>query len=331
MDSSNQAAIYAKLHEIDGTRQLSLIGGNTALGVSAAALRAAAAAEGIEVWQKIADIFATAPQASAPRLFVNLINGGKHAPFGSVVQEHQIIPETTDVAEAFAAAEKIMNALEHILQERVTRSGIAAGDEGGWAVQTKDSFAPFRFLEEAIAAADVPCAISLGADIAASSFYNESTDVYTLNTELYTPAALQDWYTDLHKNFPTLAYVEDPFAEHDMSSFALYQRRQPSSMIIGDDLTTTNEKTLQRAIKSQAISGIIIKPNQIGTVSDTLATMRTAYQNNIRCIVSHRSGETMDDFIADLAYGTKCFGLKAGAPRAVERRAKYQRLLTIIS
>ena len=100
---------------------------------------------------------------------------------------------------------------------------------------------------------------------------------------------------------------------------------------IGDDLTTTNKATLQKAITKDAVTGIIIKPNQIGTLSDTLATMQLAYEHNVRCIVSHRSGETMDDFIADLAFGTKCFGLKAGAPTMPERAAKYERLLAIMS
>jgi enolase len=126
-----------------------------------------------------------------------------------------------------------------------------------------------------------------------------------------------------------LQMVEDPYDEHDFDGFAAYHTAHPGVLAIGDDLTTTNKARLQQAVTQNAVSALIIKPNQIGTLSDTLETMNLAYENKVWCIVSHRSGETDDDFIADLAFGTKCFGLKAGAPSMPERAAKYNRLLRI--
>jgi enolase len=162
--------------------------------------------------------------------------------------------------------------------------------------------------------------------MAASSFYDARRSCYRLNGVDYDADELGAYYARLHFTYPQLRYVEDPFAEHDSAQFARYAKAHRDMVVIGDDLTTTNRQSLIAAAKADAISGIIIKPNQIGTVSDTLGTMREAYRRRVRCIVSHRSGETTDDFIADLAWGTRCFGLKAGAPRAPERRVKYERL-----
>jgi phosphopyruvate hydratase len=326
---SDQEAIDQLLHELDGTEKLSVIGGNTALGVSIAACKAAAAAKGIEVWQHVAELFHYKEQTVAPRLFVNLINGGKHAVHGSNIQEHQIIPDTDDVRAAFDAAKEIQRSLRNVLLETYKPSQISIGDEGGFVVPSDTIMEPFEYITQAIKQADVQVPILLGSDIAASSFCNK--DVYTLGGQSYDSASLLQVYSALHKKFPLLQMVEDPYEEHDFESFAAYKNAHPSVLTIGDDLTTTNKKQLQRAIEEDSINAIIIKPNQIGTLSDTLETMSLAYENKIWCIVSHRSGETMDDFIADLAQGTKCFGLKAGAPDKEERKTKYDRLLKIQS
>lgn len=325
----DQATIDAKLHEIDGTEQLSHIGGNVALGVSVAACKAAANAKGVAVWQHIAELFDCKEQASTPRLFVNVINGGKHAKFGSPIQEHQIIPDTDTVAEAVQAAKKVQHALLDILHERYTSKDITIGDEGGFVVPSTTIIEPFAYIEEAIAQADTDVPMSIGTDVAASSFYTDGS--YRLPDRSCSADELQLVYNDLHARFPTLLMVEDPYDEHDFASFASYHKAHPEVLTIGDDLTTTNSAQLQRAITEGAINAVIIKPNQIGTVTDTLATMSLAYQHDVQCIVSHRSGETEDDFIADLAFGTKCYGLKAGAPSRPERAAKYNRLIKIQS
>lgn len=327
MSVTDQKAIDARLHEIDGTEQFSVIGGNTALGVSVAVCKVAAAVKDIPVWQHVAELFQYKEQAVAPRLFVNLINGGKHATQGSDIQEHQIIPDTDNVHEAFAAAKAVQRSLLEVLSEQYERKNISIGDEGGYVVPSQTIAEPFAYITEAIKRANLAVPILLGADIAASSFCNNST--YTLAGESFASLELLDVYDTLHKQFPLLQMVEDPYEEHDFAGFAAYKDAHPSVLTIGDDLTTTNKVQLERAVKEDAINAIIIKPNQIGTLSDTLETMSAAYENKVWCIVSHRSGETMDDFIADLAFGTKCFGLKAGAPDKIERTVKYNRLLQI--
>lgn len=323
----DQAYIDTKLHDIDGTDNFKNIGGNVALGVSVAASKAAAATLGIPTWQHIAQLFKYQAQAKAPRLFVNLINGGKHAKVGSPIQEHQIIPDTDNVKEALQAVRKIQQELKALLYEQYNPKEISYGDEGGFVIPSKDIFEPFRLIEAAISAAGCDIKVAMSTDIAASSFYQNNQ--YHLDKKDYSAKELLELYQVLHNQFPNLIAVEDPFAEADFESFASYHKNHPDILTVGDDLTTTNIERLKEAIAKRAINAIIIKPNQIGTLSDTLATMELAYQNDIRCIVSHRSGETEDDFIADLAYGTKCYGFKAGAPTQPERAVKYGRLLKI--
>jgi enolase len=326
-DVLSQEALDAKLHALDGTDAFDGIGGNLALGISVANAKLAAKIQGIETWQYIEKIFAAPRQAKAPRLFANLINGGKHAPVGSVVQEHQIIPQTDDVALAYEAVVRVQQALEEILVATYGADAVGKGDEGGFTIPAKSVFDSFQHIAEAIEKAALPIVVALSTDIAASSFFENG--VYTVDGVGKDTDALMDFYKTLFLRFPSLVAVEDPFVEGDFASFARFSEAFPSCIVVGDDLTTTNVAILNEAIEKKAISGIIIKPNQIGTLSDTLATMRTAHEHGVKTIVSHRSGETMDDFIADLAYGTGSFGLKAGAPKAVERDAKYKRLIQI--
>lgn len=327
MAVDNQQGIDDVLHELDDSTLLDRIGGNTALGVSVASSKTASASHGIPVWQYISELFTQEPQARGPRLFVNLINGGKHATFGSPIQEHQIIPETDDVALAYQTACDVQQALEMILIKKYGRENIGKGDEGGFMIPSTSVFEPFELINEAIDSALVTIPVHIGADIAASSFYKDG--VYALEGAHMNVDELLTFYATLHSTVPRLKMVEDPFFEADFDAYAQYVREHQDVLVIGDDLTTTNILSLERAIEEESIQGIIIKPNQIGTLSDTLNTMALAYAHGISCIVSHRSGETEDDFIADLAFGTKSFGLKAGAPKAREREVKYQRLINI--
>ena len=326
-DVTQQATIDALLHELDQSTLFSTIGGNVALGVSVAAAKTAALVSLMPTWQYVASLFGQPSQAAAPRLFVNLINGGKHAIHGSAIQEHQIIVDTDNVSDAYAMACRVQLALQEILENAYGANLVTQGDEGGFVIPSKTVFEPFDYLQQAIDVVKSTVPIYIGADIAASSFYTEAG--YTLDGEVYTPESLVAFYQSLHAHIPALRYVEDPFFESDFQSYSKYAREHQEVVVIGDDLTTTNVSMLTQAIAHAAIGGIIIKPNQIGTLSDTLQTMQVAYAHGIKCIVSHRSGETMDDFIADLAFGTRCFGLKAGAPQAKEREAKYQRLIHI--
>lgn len=329
MSVGDQASLDARLHELDGTENFATLGGNAALGVSVAACKAAAASLGREPWEYIRSLFAEPPQAETPYLFVNLINGGAHAKQGSSIQEHQIIPETTNPHEAFRVACAVQRTLHDVLKDAYGATAITLGDEGGFVIPSQTITEPFTHLAAAVTQTEANCAVSLGTDVAASSF--ATADGYVLAGERMTGSELCARLSELCATVPALRYVEDPASETDTKSFAAFRAANPNCMVIGDDLTTTNARSLQAAVTERAITGIIIKPNQIGTLTDTLETMRIAYQHNIACIVSHRSGETMDSFIADLAYGTRCFGLKAGAPTARERLRKYQRLLDITS
>lgn len=329
MSVTDQLAIDGVLRQLGETTSLAAIGGNVALGVSVAVCKTAAQVLNMETWQYVADLFGHQSQATSPRLFVNLINGGEHAAVGSAIQEHQIIPDTDDVAAAHAAAVAIQSTLYELLCKDFKKQEITIGDEGGYVIPSTTIESPFSYIATAIEKTNTTVPVVMGADMAASSFYKGGE--YGVEGKSLTAGELQTVYRRLHATFPLLQLVEDPFAEHDFTAFAKYQAAQAAVTCIGDDLTTTNKTTLQKAISAEAIKGIIIKPNQIGTVSDTLATMQLAYLHNIRCIVSHRSGETMDDFIADLAFGTKCYGLKVGAPTMPERAVKYERLLTIIN
>lgn len=324
---TDQRAIDTALTTLGETPSLASIGGNVALGVSVAACKAAAESKGVATWEHVAELFGHQTQAAAPRLFVNLINGGEHASIGSNIQEHQIIPDTDDVYAALEVATQVQTELRHLLEKTYSKNKISIGDEGGFVIPSTTTEAPFQHLIDAIAAANLSTKVALGADMAASSFYQK--DTYDLNSTTLSSEELLTTYHALHDQFPLLQHVEDPFVEHDFASFARFRQTLPHTTVIGDDLTTTNLERLRRAIATNAINGIIIKPNQIGTLSDTLDTMHLAYSHDIKCIVSHRSGETMDDFIADLARGTGSYGLKAGAPTMKERAVKYERLLAI--
>jgi len=323
----NQTALDTKLHQLDGTDNLKNLGGNLTLGISIAAAKTAAAVKGVATWEHIAELFKYQEQAPAPRLFINLINGGQHASVGSPIQEHQIIPDTTDTKEALTAAKLIQTTLHQHLKEHYPEDQITIGDEGGFVIPSQTIMEPFEHIKEAIAKASSATPILIGTDIAASSFHQNGQ--YKLLDKSYTAAELLTKYKEIHTALPMLQMVEDPYDEHDFTNFAKYHKAHPGVLTIGDDLTTTNQARLTKAIKENAINALIIKPNQIGTLTDTLKTMQVAYQHKVWCIVSHRSGETEDDFIADLAYGTKCYGLKAGAPTMPERAAKYHRLLEI--
>ncbi len=327
LDVTQQDHIDAKLHELDSSALLDGIGGNVALGASIASCKASASLQGVPTWRYVQTLFTQPSQSLAPRLFVNLINGGKHATYGSPIQEHQIIPDTDDVAHAYEVACDVQHVLNILLVEKYGEANIGKGDEGGFMIPSVSVFEPFQLLAQAIEKAAPSIPVHIGTDIAASSFYEEGR--YMLEDESKNSLELLDFYDELHKRVPLLHMVEDPFFESDLETYAQYKKEHQDVLVIGDDLTTTNVKSLQAAVEAEAISGIIIKPNQIGTLTDTLTTMTYAYVHGVSSIVSHRSGETTDDFIADLAFGTGAYGLKAGAPHAKEREAKYQRLIHI--
>ncbi|MEK7601677.1 MAG: enolase C-terminal domain-like protein [Patescibacteria group bacterium] len=326
MDVADQSGIDAKMIELDGTPDKSRLGGNALIGVSIAAAKAAAAARGMQTFEHLRTLADIAPSRRVPLLYMNYINGGKHAKSPLSFQEHLIVPETESVAESLAMASDIGAQLEKLISEKYGADTLTnMGDEGGYVIPENHPSAPFELLVHAIEKAGYTGRVNLATDVAASSFFENGT--YTVGGEPCTAQRLAELHEYLAQHFPLLS-IEDPFEEGSLEEFARLQKKLPLR-IVGDDLTVTSAARILEAASAGAIRAVIIKPNQVGTLTETLEAMRVARENNIDCIVSHRSGETMDDFVADLAYAFGCFGLKSGAPRKPERVVKYKRLQAI--
>jgi len=314
------------LRKLDGTPNKKRLGGNTLIGVSIALVKAAAKASGKEVWQYLHDTYFTDNAPAFPRLYLNVINGGKHASTKLAFQEYHIVPKTTVMSDALALATQIQDVLHETIAKKFGE--IPIGDEGGYALPLTDVEEPLSLLDEVTTKIGVREKVDFALDVAASSFFNADTGQYIVNgmpCDAYTMNAL---YENLVTTYKLLS-IEDPFNEEDFSSFASLPQHVGTMVRVGDDLTTTNKDRLLKAIESKSIDAIIIKPNQIGTFTETIETMKCAREHGVRCIVSHRSGETLDDFISDLAYASASFGIKAGARGPKEREVKYERLLAI--
>ncbi|KKW23790.1 MAG: Enolase [Candidatus Kaiserbacteria bacterium GW2011_GWA2_52_12] len=326
MDVCGQSAIDKKMLGLDGTPNKSRLGGNALIGVSIACAKAAAVAQSLPTYQYLKGLRGIRPSRTTPYLYLNYINGGKHAKSPLSFQEHMIVPETDSIGAAIECAKTVSSALATHIENRFGPEGAASmGDEGGFVLQDPSPRIPFELLRDAIKDSGAPIPMHIAIDAAATSFFKNGT--YDVGDKPHSPDELLALYSDLSKEFSLLS-IEDPFEENAFDDFARLQATG-SATIIGDDLTTTNVSRIQQAVAKKSIRAVIIKPNQIGTLSETLDAMQLARQNDIDCIVSHRSGETNDDFIADLAYAFGVFGLKAGALRKPERAVKYERLAHI--
>ena len=312
---------------LDGTADRSRLGGNAMIGVSIAAAKAAARAAGKEVFEYLPTLAPDIKRSRAvPLLYMNLMNGGKHAQTPLAFQEYHIIPQFDDLREALSVATTVQAALRDKLVAALGASSANLGDEGGFVPATTDVRLPLELLATTLKELNLTDHVKLSLDTAASSFYENG--IYAVGGEQLAPAAMLQRYLALSKEFAIFS-IEDPFAEEEFADFAALKAQGNGLCVVGDDLTTTNAARLQKAIDGKCVDALIIKPNQVGTLTETLATMRLARENNIECIVSHRSGETNDDFIADLAWAFGCFGFKAGAPMRGERVVKYNRLWEI--
>ncbi len=302
IDARDQKRIDETILELDGTKNKERLGANAALAVSLACARAGAKANGAFLWQHIQGLVRAA-SAKKPKLLMNLINGGLHARNNLEFQEYLVIPRANTVRESFHIGKTIYEAL------RKKFSNAKLGDEGGIAPDFTSFQEPFELLQSM-----APGSARFGLDASAS---NSKKTVQELTAS----------YEVLFSQF-NLNYLEDPFSENDFASFeALTQTYGARAAIVGDDLTATNPKRMDMA--KDSINGIIIKPNQIGTLSETLEAVEKARQYGWQIFVSHRSQETQDSFIADLAWAIGADGIKAGAPGPKERLAKYERLLEI--
>jgi len=332
-DVLNQKEIDKIMLELDGTPNKDNLGGNSMIGVSIACAKVAAKVSSQEVFEYLRTLAEIKPSRKIPYLYMNLINGGKHAKNGLAFQEYHIVPNTEDVAEAIEIGIKIQNTLKKNILLELGEESIVLGDEGGFAPRVSDIKKPLQYLTEAIKQNYLLGKVRLALDVASSSFYTPAlnTDVngfYKVDNKNISKEELMGIYRSLIKEF-SLFSIEDPFDEEDFESFKKLKENNIKLKVVGDDLTVTNKILLKEAIEKDSINAMIIKPNQIGMLTETLETMKLARENGIELIVSHRSGETNDDFIADLAYAFGCFGLKAGAPEKPERKVKYDRLKVI--
>lgn len=317
----SQAAFDAFLIKLDGTTSKSKLGANAILASSIAFARACAEAKRIPLWQHIRKVYglpvAKGRSFTHPRLFMNLINGGLHGGSNLDVQEYVIIPKTRTFREAVEMGMEIYHALADLIARTKGKAATNLGDEGGFAPDFKDNIEPIKMLAAVIKKLHYEKKVDFGMDAAA-------TDIKKLND-----GQLQALYARLIKNYHIL-YLEDPFSEEKFEKFGLLTEQFGGSVwIAGDDLTTTNVHRMERAHAEGSVNAVIIKPNQIGSVSEALDAVRLARRYGWKVVASHRSGETNDDFVADFAYGVGADGLKLGAPARGERAAKYNRLLQI--
>jgi len=322
----DQKNIDGVLIDLDGTPNKSKLGANAVLGVSLAAARLAALISKKPLFEYLKSLADIKPSRKIPYLYLNLINGGKHAMTSLKFQEYMVVPQADEIETSLSIGFKIQKELRKIITEKYGALSANFGDEGGVVPDISDVEEPLKLLVEAGEKTGELKNIKLAMDVAASSFYENN--LYDIGKEKISADKLLAVYTKMSDSYPLLS-IEDPFAEDSFKDFAKLKNEFKNIYIVGDDLTVTNPKRLKMTIENKSIDAIIIKPNQIGTLTETLETMEMARENNIEIIVSHRSGETNDDFIADLAYAFGVFGLKAGALNRGERVAKYNRLLQI--
>lgn len=323
-DALNQKAIDDALIALDGTENFSKIGANAALGVSMAVARAAANSRKLPLYRYLGGVNATI----LPVPMFNIINGGAHANNSVDFQEFMIMPFGFDkFSDALRAAAEIYQTLKKLLND--AGHSTAVGDEGGFAPNLKDNEEPLELIMQAIIKAGYKPneQIKLALDVAASELYDGK--VYKLEGKEFTSEQMVEKYAALCEKYPIFS-IEDGLSEDDWAGWKILTDKLGDKVqLVGDDLFVTNEKILKEGIQKGIANAVLIKPNQIGTVSQTMQTVRLAQRNGYRCIMSHRSGESEDSFIADFAVALNTGEIKTGATSRSERNAKYNRLLEI--
>ncbi len=326
MSPFNQAVIDGMMKELDGTENYAKLGANAVLGVSMAVARAAAQSLDVPLYRYLGGANAMV----MPTPMLNIINGGSHADNSVDFQEYMIMPiGFKDFAESLRASAEVYHNLKTILKTK--KHNTALGDEGGFAPDLNSNEEPIQIIMEAIEKAGYKHGqqIAIALDVAASELVTEGG--YRLNSENRTvsSAELIAYYEDLCAKYPIVS-IEDGLSEDDWDGFKLMTEKLGDKIqIVGDDLFVTNANILNEGIQKGVANAILIKPNQIGSVSETMLTVRLAQRNGYKCVMSHRSGESEDAFIADFAVALNCGEIKTGSTARSERTAKYNRLLEI--
>jgi enolase len=326
MSPFNQAMVDATMKEVDGTENYGNMGANAVLGISMAVARAAAASLKMPLYRYLGGANAMV----IPTPMLNIINGGSHADNSVDFQEYMIMPiGFENFSDALQASAEVYHNLKAILKDKGHSTSL--GDEGGFAPNLSSNEEPIQVIMEAIEKAGYVAGkdIAIALDVAASELVNESG--YRLDSEnrTVTSEQLVDYYVDLCSKYPIVS-IEDGLSEDDWAGWKiLTEKLDDKIQLVGDDLFVTNASILNEGIEKKIANSILIKPNQIGSVSETMLTVRLAQRNGYKCVMSHRSGESEDAFIADFAVALNCGEIKTGSTARGERTAKYNRLLEI--
>ncbi len=323
-DASEQRLIDAEMIALDGTKNKENLGANAILGVSLAVARAAADSAGLPLFRYVGG-----PNAHIlPVPMMNILNGGSHADTNVDIQEFMIAPiGAPTFREALRWGAEVYHSLKKVLHDRGLSTGL--GDEGGFAPNLESNRAALDVIMEAIEAAGYTPGkdIALALDVAATEFYKDGA--YQFEGAAKTAEQMTDYYAELVAAYP-LVSIEDPMNEEDWAGWkTITDRLGDKVQLVGDDLFVTNPERLQRGIDTRTANALLVKVNQIGSLTETLDAVDLAHRNGYRCMMSHRSGETEDVTIADLAVATNCGQIKTGAPARSERVAKYNQLLRI--
>ncbi|CDO56943.1 hypothetical protein DV495_002183 [Geotrichum candidum] len=336
IDVADQAAVDKFLLEQDGTDNKSKYGANAILGISLAAAKAGAAEKGVPLYQHIAELAKTPGPYVLPVPFQNVLNGGSHAGGRLAIQEFMIVPlDFPTFSEAMRAGAEVYQILKSLAKKRYGTSAGNVGDEGGVApnIQTPDE--ALTLITDAIEQAGYTGKVSIAIDAASSEFFKDGKyDLDFKNPESdpskwLTGEQLADLYLSLIDKYPIVS-LEDPFAEDDWETWVhFYSKAAQKTQIVGDDLTVTNPVRIKTAIEKKAANALLLKVNQIGTLTESIQAAKVSYAAGWGVMVSHRSGETEDTTIAEIAIGLRSGQIKAGAPARSERLAKFNQILRI--
>lgn len=332
MDPTKQAEIDKTMLALDGTETKSKLGANAILAVSMAACRAGAASKKVPLYKHIADLAGT-KEFVMPVPSFNVINGGKHAGNKLAMQEFMLLPVgAKSFAEAMRMGAEVYHNLKKVIKAKYGQDAVNVGDEGGFAPNIQDNKEGLELLKEAIEKAGYTGKVKIGMDVAASEFYKDGK--YDLNFKGTKPDLKSgDQMIALYENFVKeygLISIEDPFDQDDWDTYAKLTKAVGKNVqIVGDDLLVTNPKRIKTGIEKKACNALLLKVNQIGSVTESIQACKDAQAAGWGVMVSHRSGETEDTFIADLVVGLKTGQIKTGAPCRSERLAKYNQLMRI--
>lgn len=329
--TAEQNTVDQTMIELDGTENKSNLGANAILAVSMATAKAMARAKHMHFYEYIASLAGTQNEMSLPMPMMNVMNGGAHADWSTDFQEYMLMPVgATNIYDAIRMGAETFHALKKVLKERGYTTTV--GDEGGYAPRVKDgNNEPLECIKLAIEAAGYKPGqdIAIAMDIASSEFYRDDHYEIKTSNETKTSEEMIEWYGWILENYPVIS-IEDGLAENDWEGWKMLTKKLGDKVqLVGDDLFVTNTKLLRRGIEEKAGNAILIKPNQIGSLSETIDAVLMAKKNGFNTIISHRSGETEDNSIAHLAVGLGAGQIKTGSLSRSERIAKYNELMRI--